>query len=146
MTRGTKWHKKIVDAKREELRQKGFSVPGGEKRIGFEWPADLESQLKQPDILAENENEVVIVEVEDAPKANGMEKGVAFVELGGILLLSYISAKYIAKKTNKKVVLHLIFPKNVEKHRFAKIIRIIDEARNVLTSLQINVELRQLSE
>jgi len=141
MTRGTEWHNRIVDAKKEELRQKGFSVPDSEKRIGFEWPADLESQLKQPDILAENENEVVIVEVEDYQKSQ-KELGVIFVELGGIILLSYISAKYIAKKTNKKVVLHLIFPKNVEKPRFEKICRIIDEAKSAVISLQITIEQR----
>jgi len=126
---GTEWHKKIVDAKRDELRQNGLKVYDGEKMIGFKWPADTESQIRRVDILAESEDKVVIVEVEDAPKPNGLEEGVAFVELGGIILLSYISAKYIAKKTNKEVVLHLIFPKNVEKHRFEKIIRMIDEAK-----------------
>ena len=135
----TDWHNRIVDAKKEELRQKGFSVPDGEKRIGFEWPADLESQLKQPDILAENKNEVVIVEVEDyQDKKSQKELGVKFVELGGILLLSFIASKH----TDKMVKLYLIFPKTIEEPRFEKIRRIVDEAKSALISLQINIEQR----
>ena len=136
---GTDWHNRIVEAKKEELRQKGFSVPDGEKRIGFEWPANLESQLKQPDILAENENEVVIVEVEDyQDKKSQKELGVKFVELGGILLLSFLASKH----TDKMVKLCLIFPKTIEEPRFKKICRIVDEAKSALISLQINIEQR----
>ena len=108
-----------------------------EKRIGFKWPADSKSQIKQVDILAENENEIIIVEVEDLKK-KGLEIGVSFVELGGILLLSYIASKY----TDKMVELCLIFPKNTGKHRFEKISKIGDEAKSVLMSLQINIEQR----
>ena len=64
----TDWHNRIVDAKKEEHRQKGFNEPNSEKMIGFKWPADKKSQIKQVDILAENENEIVIVEVEDLIK------------------------------------------------------------------------------
>ena len=99
----TDWHKRIVGAKREELQQKGLRVYDIEKRIGFKWPADSKSQIKQVDILAENENEIIIVEVEDLKK-KGLEIGVSFVELGGILLLSYVASKY----TDKMVELCLI--------------------------------------
>ncbi len=133
----TDWHKRIVGAKREELRRKSLRIYDSEKMIGFKWPADSESQIKRVDILAENENEIVIVEVEDA-KANGLEIGVPFVELGGILLLTYVASRH----TDKIVELCLIFPKNIEKHRFEKISKIIDEAKSVLTSLQINIEQR----
>jgi len=139
MVTGSEWHKRIVGAKKEELRQKGFSVPDGEKRIGFEWPADLESQIKQPDILAENENEVVIVEVEDYQDKNSKKEfGVNFVELGGILLLSFLASNH----TDKMVKLCLIFPKTIEEPRFEKICRLVDEAKSALISLQINIEQR----
>ena len=133
----TDWHNRIVNAKKKELRQKGFSVPDGEKMIGFKWPADRKSQLKRPDILAENENEIVIVEVEDRKK-NGVEVAVDLTELGGIILLSYIASTH----TNKVVELCLTIPKSTEKHRFEKISKIVDEARSVLRSLQIHIEQR----
>lgn len=142
MTRGTEWHNKMVGVKRDELRRDSLKVYDSEKMIGFKWPADIESQIKKVDVLAESENKVVIVEVEDAPKANDLKEGVAFVELGGIQLLSYIASKH----TDKVVELCLILPSNVERHRFEKIRRIVNEAKNALTSLQITIEQRWLSE
>lgn len=133
----TDWHKGVVAAKKEELSQKGFNVPNSEKMIGFKWPADKKSQIKQVDILAENENEIVIVEAEDLIK-NGVQIGVGFTELGGIILSSYIASKH----TKKKVELCLIFPKNTQKDRLEKIKEYLDEAKSILTSLQINIEQR----
>jgi len=74
--------------------------------------------------------------VKDAPKANDLEESVAFVELGGILLLSYIASKH----TDKVVELFLILPRNIERQRFEKIRRIVNEAKNAQTSLQITIE------
>ncbi|MCK4731568.1 MAG: hypothetical protein KAT65_03835 [Methanophagales archaeon] len=126
----TDWHDGIVAAKREELRQKGFNTFDTGKMIGFKWPAGRESQIKGVDILAENENEIVIAEVEDLTK-RGAQIGVSFTELGGIILSSYIASKH----TKKKVELCLIFSKNIEKPRLAKLKEYIDDARSAVESL-----------
>jgi len=132
----TDWHKRIGAAKREELGQKGFNTFDTGKMIGFKWPAHRESQIKAVDILAENENEIVIAEVEDYLNEQGVQIGVGFTELGGIILSSYIASKH----TKKKVELCLIFPKNIEKNRLAKIKDYIDDTRSALKSLHIRIE------
>lgn len=107
--------------------------------IGFTWPATRESQIKKVDILAEKEEEVIIVEIEDI-ESRGLEYGVQFTELGGILLLAYLSVKSL----NKKASLCLVVREDIDETRFYKIKEVVNQSRDSLRPLDIEIQTRPL--
>lgn len=137
MVRGSDWHINTQKNIIEEYQQKGYSV-NNEKRIGFEEKVTIETQFKQVDIVAEKRNETILIEIEDLKKKE-RELGVGYVELGGILFLSYI---YTRLNPNKNIKLLLVFRNNIESFRKENIERIINEFERVCKIPRIKVQYR----
>lgn len=133
----SKWHIKIQKEIMEEFKEKGYSVKK-ERKIGFENKITRKNQFKIVDIVAEKEDEIVLIEIEDYEKETktlgNREYGVNYVELGGILLLSWLFSKL---NPSKNVKLLLIFRENIESFRKKNIERIISDFKEICKPLEI---------
>lgn len=138
----TEWHRRIQQEIAQKLEEKGYSIEKrrdgtySEKYIGLYWPGTSQNKFMRVDILAEKEDGIKIVQIEDR-EVDGIEVGFGgFTELGGILLLVAISAK----ETHKKLSVAIVLKPNIRKDRKDKIEEIIDRARKILTFITIETE------
>ena len=131
----SEWHKKIQKEIMEEF--EGYSVKK-ERKIGFESKITRKTQFKIVDIVAEKGDEIVLIEIEDH-KEEKREYGVKYVELGGILLLSWLFSK-LERNKNKKITLLLIFRENIVHFRRENIEKIISEFKEICTTLEIQCQ------
>jgi len=136
------WHKNTQEKIIEEYKQKGYSAKK-EKKIGFDDKITRKTQFKQVDIIAETEVEVILIEIEDrmyhTKKYGSCDYGVGYVELGGILFLSYLFAKL---NRAKNVKLLLVFRDNLADFRNNNINKIKDEFKVICEHLTIEIEYR----
>ena len=128
------WHKLTQEKMIQEYKVEGYEVKK-ERKIGFDSKVTRETQFKQVDIVAEKRNEIILIEIEDLEKKE-RELGVGYVELGGILFLSYLFAKL---NPDKKVILLLIFRDNILNSRKNNINKIKDEFKNICNHLIIEI-------
>jgi hypothetical protein len=129
----SKWHKTVQEKMITDYIEKGYSVKK-EGKLGFVEKITRENQFKQVDIIAKKGNEIVLVEIEDII-IQGREYGVKYVELGGILFLSYLFAKL---NPNKDVKLVLVFKNNIVPFRKNNIERMVSEFKKNYKELQIS--------
>ena len=109
-----------------------------ERKIGFDSKITRKTQFKQVDIVAEKRNEIILIEIEDLEKKE-RELGVGYVELGGILFLSYLFAKL---NRDKNVKLLLVFRDNLVDLRNSNINKIKEEFETISKHLTIEVQYR----
>ena len=112
----SEWHKTTQERMKNEYIKRGCYPVVKEGRIGFFKFGDKatnNNKFKHVDILAVKENEIILIEIEDriyhTKKYGDCEYGVGYVELGGILFLSYLFSKF---NPNRKIRLVLVFRKN----------------------------------
>ncbi len=133
----SQWHINMQELIIKEFEKMDYNVED-EKRIGFEDNVTYDTQFKQVDIIAEKGNEIILIEIEDLKKRE-RELGVGYVELGGILFLSYL---YMKLNPDKIVKLVLIFRNNIVSSRKENIERIISEFKQVCMMSSIEVQYR----
>lgn len=133
----SKWHEKIQEKMMEEIEKQNYHVEK-EKIIGFDSDVNRKNQFKIVDIVAEKEDEIVLIEIEDYEKETktfgNREYGVNYVELGGILLLSWLFSKL---NPSKNVKLLLTFRENIESFRKKNIERIISDFKEICKPFEI---------
>lgn len=137
----SKWHKKIQEKMIEEFEKEKYHAEK-EKLIGFDSNVNRKNQFKIVDIVAEKEDKIVLIEIEDYEKETktfgDREYGVNYVELGGILLLAWLFSKL---NPDKNVKLLLVFRENIEPFRKENIKRIIGEFQKKCRELTIEIKL-----
>lgn len=136
------WHKTTQEKMILEYKDKEYEVKK-ERKIGFVSKITRESQFKQVDIVAEKDKEIILIEIEDriyyTKKYGVREYGIGYVELGGILFLSYFFTKL---NPDKNINLLLVFRDNIVDFRNSNIKKIIDEFEKISKPLTIEIQFR----
>ncbi len=138
------WHKKTQAKIKDEFKKKGYDV-SHEKGIGFRGQITRENRFKQVDLLAEKQNETILIEIEDRKyetKKVRREYGVTYTELGGILLLSNL---YSILNPEKKVKLLLVFKETLldldfRRRNITEIVKRYQELSNFHVDIQYRNE------
>jgi len=135
------WHKTTQEKMMAEYKKNGYLGVKKEDEIGFAEKITRKNQFKHVDIVAKKGNEIVLIEIEDiiyhTKKDGDCEYGVKYVELGGILLLSYLFATF---NSEKDVKLLLVFKDSIVTFRKNNIERIVSEFRKNHKELQIRTK------
>jgi hypothetical protein len=125
------WHKNIQERMITEYIEKGYPVVKKEGKIGFFKFGEKitrKNKFKHVDILVVRGNEIILNEIEDriyhTKKDGDYEYGVNYVELGGILFLSYLFAK---SNSDKNIKLLLVFRNKIMFDRKDNIEKIVSE-------------------